>query len=535
VIVAFQVYSPALHGPLLLDDGFQLFGRPGVETWPFRMWVQTLRPLLNFTFWINFQLSGTDTFSYHAVNVLLHCANSWLLFLILRRLWSFVGGSGILPPVYGAALFLLHPLQTESVAYITSRSETLSILFAYSALAVFIERNRELPVTFSRSAAILLLLGAAVLTKEHTAAMAAIFILADYFWTTPFALTGLRHNWRFYAPLAAGGILAAAFIAKTFRTADTAGFGLKDLPWNHYFFSQWRMFWRYLRMTVLPLDLNVDPDIAVSRAASEEFSWLAGLAIVALLAGAWHVRRRAPLAAFGVFAFAVLLAPTSSIVPIRDLFAERRMYLPFIGISCLALEAFRRWKIPNWVPATVLAVFAFLTYQRSHAWGSALALWQDTVAGSPNKQRPRFQLAFVHYSEGRCAEAAAEFAKAAELGPPDDALYIDWALSLECAGNPDEALAKLSLAAQRKDTAHVRAVMAMVYAKSGRSGDALRELSTAERLNPGFSMTYVYRGHIFAQQGRNTEAAAEYRRALAHDPSNHAAGEGLRMLGAVGQ
>jgi tetratricopeptide (TPR) repeat protein len=534
LVLILQIYSPALHGPFLLDDGFQMFGRPGAETLPLRTWIQSLRPLLNFTFWINFQLSGTGTYSYHVVNVLLHWANSWLLFLILTRLWHFAGGAGILPPIYGAALFLLHPLQAESVAYITSRSETLSIFFAYSALAIFITRNRALPTTFPRAAAVLLLLSAAVLTKEHTAAMPAVFILVDYFWTTPFEFAGLKRNWRLYLPLAAGGVLGASFIARTFRTADTAGFRMKDLPWDHFFFSQWRMFWRYLRMTALPTGLNVDPDIPLSRSVTAEFSWLAGLAIVALLIIAWQCRRSAPLAAFGIFTFAILLAPTSSIVPIRDLFAERRVYLPFVGISCVALEIFRRWKIPEWAPLLVLAVFAFLTYQRSHAWSSALALWQDSVAGSPNKQRPRFQLAFVHYSEGRCTEATSEFAKAAELAPPDDALYIDWALSLECAGKPDEAIEKLKLAARQKDTAHIRSVMAMVFAKSNRSDDALRELAAAERLNPGFSMTYVYRGHIYAQRGQNDAAAAEYRRALAQDPANAAASVGLRMLGVSG-
>jgi tetratricopeptide (TPR) repeat protein len=530
-----ELYSPALRGPFLLDDGFQMFGRPGAENWPLSLWINNVRPLLNFTFFINFKLSGVETFSYHALNVILHWANSWLLFFALRRIWQIAGGAGTLPPAFAAALFLLHPLQTESVAYISSRSETLSVLLAYSALAVFFCRDRESPISFSRAGVILALMGAAVLTKEHTVAVPAVFLLADYFWTTPFQWTAIRRNWRLYAILAAGAGFAALFVARTLRYADTAGFGLKDLPWNHYFFTQWRMFWRYLRMVVLPAGLNADPDIAVSRSITDEFSWLAGLAIAGLLAACWWFRKTAPLAAFGVLAFALLLAPTSSVVPIRDLFAERRMYLPFVGIACIALEVFRRWKIPAWAPALILALCALLTYQRAHAWGSALEFWKDTVANSPEKQRPQFQLAFVHYSEGRCAEAAAGFDRAARLGPADDALYIDWALALECAGQPDQALEKLHLAAKQKESAHLRAVMAMVYAKAGRADDALQQLDLAEKRNPRFAMTYVYRGHIFAQRGEVQAAADQYRRALSHEPSNSAALQGLAALNAARQ
>jgi tetratricopeptide (TPR) repeat protein len=171
-----------------------------------------------------------------------------------------------------------------------------------------------------------------------------------------------------------------------------------------------------------------------------------------------------------------------------------------------------------------------LTYQRCELWGDPVALWSDTAAKSPHKLRPRFQLAFAYYDTGRCAEAATNYEAASHLAPPRFDLLMDWALSLDCAGNESEAITVLKQAANYENTAHVHATLGMVYAKSGQKDEALKELSIAEQFDPRFEMTYVYRGNIAETGGDRASAAREYRRALSINPLNPAAREALARV-----
>lgn len=542
LILVFEIYGPALSGPFLLDDGYQFFGRPDVAYMNLSHWLNNVRPLLNLSFYINYQLSGTNTTSYHVVNVALHWVNALLCFFILRRLLRAVapeaapGWRSDLAPLAAAALFLLHPVQTESVAYISSRSELLSVMPAYAALLLFLTRP-EAAIGWTRAAAVIVLFGTAVLSKEHAAALPAVLLLAELFFHPDGPLRGIKANGRLYAPLAAAAVLGLGFVWKTLSGTTSAGFRLAGLTWYEYFFTQWRMFWNYLRLTVLPIGLNADPDIALSHTAFEHGAIIGGLAIVALLAAAFVFRRRFPLAAFGVFTFVVLLAPTSSVVPIRDLFAERRLYLPMIGLLCIALEGLRRLNPRHTGTLAAIAVgllgASYLTWQRAHVWAGAIPLWSDTVAKSPNKYRPRFQYAFALYQDHRCSEAAEQYEKTAALETqPGEQLYVDWALALDCAGRLDEAAAKLEQASRAIPSVLVYVNLAMIYGKSGRNEQALAALDKAEQLNPRFAQVHAFRGNIYFSQQKPEAAAESYRKALRYDPANQAALHGLRALGA---
>jgi tetratricopeptide (TPR) repeat protein len=421
-------------------------------------------------------------------------------------------------------LFLVHPLQTESVAYIASRSEVLSVLLYMSAFAVFLYRRTE-KITLLRSLAVLVLFAAAVSTKEHTLTLPFLLVLADFFW----GLGGVRKNGTLYALLAAGGAAGAWFVWRVLRFADTAGFQLRDLSPATYFFTQCRVVWSYIRLFFLPFGQNADPDVPVSTGILDHGAWLGLLALVALVGVAWYYRKRFPLAAFGMLVFLLLLAPTSSIVPIRDVLAERRLYLPFLGLALVCVEFLRRLKFRDlaWTAAAVLSVCAVLTYQRSAVWGDSLALWQDTVAKSPRKWRPRFQLAHAYYLLGQCPQAAESFEIASKIGPQDVPLLIDWGLSLDCAGRPSEAVAKLEQAARLEPTAHVYSQIGMVYGKQRKMQEALEALALAEKADPRFEMTYVYKGNVYEASGDKGAAAGEYRRALQINPSNQPALEAL--------
>src|SRR5262249_19035093 len=178
-----------------------------------RAWMAGVRPLLMFSYWVNYQLSGLQTISYHAFNVIFHTANSILLFLMVRKILEFAEVEGTRRDVlalFAGALFLLHPANSESVGYVASRSENFSILFFFGASAVYLHR-RTAEITWLRVAAVLILFGAAVTTKEHTVVLPALLLLTDYFWNPPFSLTGIRGNWRVFVSIKGGGGFSPPF------------------------------------------------------------------------------------------------------------------------------------------------------------------------------------------------------------------------------------------------------------------------------------------------------------------------------------
>ena len=528
--LAFQVYAPALSGPFVFDDTYQPYHTPDFPN-ALHFWTRGVRPLLMFSYWINYRFSQAPP-GFHAVNILIHLLNSFLIFFIVRKLARRESPDWMLA-AFAAAVFLLHPIQTEAVSYIAGRSECLSVFFFLAAFAVFLYR-RTPAVSWPASIAVLLLFGAAALTKEHTLVLPALLLLTDYYWNPGFSFSGIRRNWRLYVPIAltaAGGLV---YIAKVLTQAATAGFGLKELTWYQYFFTECRAFFVYLRLLVFPAGQNLDWEYPISRNILDHGAILGLAAILALAGAAIYFRRRYPLASYGFLVYLLLMAPTSSFVPIKDPVAERRLYLPMIGILLVAVAALARMRVDRRKLAAalcgILAVLAIATYRRNEVWASDIAIWEDAARKSPGKQRVHFQLAHTYYTYGRCADAIAQYAEAARLEQPDYGLLVDWGLAYDCTNEPDLAVAKLREAAALEPKAHVYTQIAMVYAKQSRWQEALEALAQAERLNPNYDMIYDNRGGIRARTNDLAGAEADYRRALAINPSNEHARE---MLGIV--
>src|SRR5579871_403399 len=442
LIVVFQVYGPALNGPFLYDDSYLPYVTGDFAHFPLIFYLRGLRPILMLSFWLNYQQSGNQvTYSYHAWNVILHFFNSILVYMALRKVltWAKVERPGLeILSVFGAGLFLLHPIQTESVSYVASRSETLSVFFLLGAYVVFLYR-RTTGISFGAAIAVILLFGAAALSKEHAIALVGVLLLTDYFWNPGFTFEGLRRNWKLYALAAAVGTYGAIFALRIVRSSPSAGFSLKDLTWYQFFFTECRAIWEYFRMFLLPYGQNLDHDFPVSHTIFEHGAIVGLVGLLALIGFAWHYRRRFPLISYGVFTTLILFAPTSSFVPIQDVLVEHRLYLPFIGLLFVTVGLLRFWKTSAstlaFALSFVLLAEAVLTYQRNELYSSSIAIWRDSAAEAPNKSRPHFQLAFAYYQAGKCADAQQEYAKAAQLDKPDYRLLVDWGLAYDCAGD----------------------------------------------------------------------------------------------------
>src|SRR5579871_3994255 len=371
----YEIYSPALNGPFLLDDSYLPYMLPNFSTLPIGDWIRGLRPLLMFSFWLNFKASGNEvTFGYHFVNLVIHFFSGALIYLAVRKVLSFVQAERVQQEalaIFAAGLFLFHPLQTESVTYVASRSETLSLFFVLAAYVVFLYR-KSAGVGVGTTVAVLVLFAAATFSKEHTAVLPVLLLLTDYYWNPGFSFEGIRRNWKLYVPILIGAAAGVVVAFRILSVSASAGFGMKDLTWYQYFFTECRVIWDYVRMFLFPFGQNLDYDFPFSRGVLDHGAIIGLIALLAASVAAWIYRRRFPLASFGWFTFLLLLAPTSSFVPIRDPIAERRLYLPFIGLLFITVDLLRRWKTGKStivaVLGVVLAAEAVLAYQRNELW-----------------------------------------------------------------------------------------------------------------------------------------------------------------------
>jgi Flp pilus assembly protein TadD len=350
-------------------------------------------------------------------------------------------------------------------------------------------------------------------------------LLTDFFWNRK----GVLENARLYVLMTILGMAGIWYVWTVLGAAGSVGSTSTGISSAEYFLTQCRVIWTYIRLFFFPVGQNLDHDVAISRSLLDPVALVGLMALIALVVSAWFARNRWPLASFGVFVFLLLIAPTSSFVPIADVMAEHRLYLPFFGLALVCLEFLRLATVLHAVvtAVVVLGVCAMLTFERNQVWASPLSLWHDAVEKSPNKVRPRFQLAFAYYDLGRCAEAAEQYEKASLLGPPDHGLLVDWALALDCMGRAGDALTRLGQAAAIERTAHVYSLIGMIHGKQGHVQLALEALAEAERMDPRYEMTYVYRGNVFEAGGDLAAAAREYEHAVGLNSSNVIARQAL--------
>ena len=536
MVALFWAYSPVLHTPFVFDDTKQVFAL-GRDAGSLLDWVRTpVRPLLMATYWFNNSLSHDDTYSYHVVNLLIHAVAAAMVWLVLRRVAEWSGmerRTREILAAFGGALFLLHPAQTEAVAYIAGRSESLSGMFSAAALAAFLYR-KDTEISWQRVAAVFLLAAAAILSKEQGVVLFGVFLLTDYWWNPGFSLKGIKRNWRLYAPMLVGALAAVALFAKLILgigTGGSAGFSMKEFTWYQYLFTQFRGIWVYIAHFVLPVNLNLDWDFTISRTIFDQGAIFGLLGLGGLAVGAWMLRRRFPLASYGYFLFLLLLAPTSSILPIKDAVADRRMYLPMIGLTMIVMDFAARWKVERKVLIAICTLVvvagAATTYARATVWSDPVTLWEDTVKKSPGKSRAHFQLGFAYYQAQRYDLAVPEFEKAASLGTPDYDLLIDLGLAYDGLHQSAKALDTLQRAAKLEPTAHVYSQIGKVFAEQSRWKEAMDAFDQAQRLDPRFPAVYAYKGLVHLATGDPAGAIPLFQQALAIDPQFQPARDGL--------
>lgn len=492
-------YQPAWYGGKIWDDDAHIT-RPELRSWGglWRIWfelgvTQQYYPLAHSAFWTEAQLWGDHLLGYHLVNIVFHALSSFLIIVILRRL-SVPGA------MLAGVVFALHPIQVESVAWMSELKNTLSGVFYFAAMLAYLSFDQTRRLRPYLLAILFFVL--ALLTKSVTATLPLGLLVI--FWWKRGTLSG-RRDVRPLIPFLALATVAGFFTSWAERSLIGATGAEFDFSAIERLLIAGRAFLFYLRQLLWPVDLIfIYPHWKVDAALWWQYLYPFSAAALILIAWRFRARARAPLAA--LLYFGITLGPALGFVnvyPFRFSFvADHFQYLAGAGVIALFAATVDRLicrlKTPSLAvrrtaaALTLGVILGVLTWSQSRLYADPRILYEETLRRNPSAWLAYLNLGFLANQDPSQGKAAAMAHYRAAL-----------------AINPDEP--------------QVHTNLGTVYMETGLFDDALKEFQSAVRLAPGYSDAYLNMGADLQHLGRYQEAETAYRDALAIKPGLAAA------------
>ena len=506
------LYAAAARGQFIFDDIHLPFANPNAANMPWQFWIGGVRPVLVATYWANFLISGTAPLTYHLLNFLIHAVNATLIFQIASLLLK----QNRAAIYFCTALFLVHPLQSESVAYIAGRSELFSGTFLLAAWLVFLQADTA-PISLRRGIAILALWGLALGAKETAISLPLILFVTDLARAKTLR-EGVRIHFRFFVVLAALGTVAALLILAAISSHPLTGFGTRGTSPALYLLSQSRAVLLYLRLFLVPLAQNGDWGIRAFNSLLDRGAFAYALAVLALGWAALRFERGNHIWRLGFLFFLVSLAPASSVVPLPDIVAERRLYLPLFGLI-LMLVSLLPVKSHAFM-LTVVFALSILTGLRAAIWADRLTFWSNASQGNPENARAHIGYGAALLERGKPRPALEQFETARRLDPASHLALADIASAHQALQEWKAALTDLQQLSGLRPTAENFTLLGSVAAHLGDLNQATFNLNKAVKIDPDYAPAYGYLAAIEVARNQIPEARADIDRALALDPNN---------------
>ena len=566
-VVTLAVWSPITRADFInLDDNVYVTENQHVARgltaegirWAFTNGYAGLwHPLAWLSHMLDVQLFGLDPAGHHATSLVLHMANVALLFLLLRRITGTTW-----PPVVAAALFALHPLRVESVAWVAERKDVLSVFFGFLALHAYV--SYAAARSLGRYALVLLTFACAVMAKPMLVTLPGVMLLLDYW---PLRGEGGREQqapaWMALVveklPLVAVAVMSGVATLRAAR-AQSALVGLSDFSLPARLTTAAVSYASYLRKAVWPTDLSVYYPLAGAPGTyqvSGSALLLAGVSAFVFLA-----RRRSPYLLVGWLWFVGTLLPVSGLLQTGgQAIADRFTYLPLTGLFIAVAWAVSdvRWPsiVRGFLGVATIAAVALLTVATRHElahWHDGVALFSRALEVTRDNWLAHESLGDALLKKGDADAAGDEFEAALRLSPFDAKIHYDLGVARVLQGQLDEAGAHFMdalrlrpdfadaefnigsiLARQNRypeaivyfeqavrhdpDSANAHAGYGTALLHVGRIDEAVAQLTEATRLDPRHATAHFNLARVLAVQGKAEEAGAHFDAAFAADPS----------------
>jgi len=551
VTLAFLAYFPAMQGGYIWDDEHYITGNSNLQNaeglW--RIWSDPLSspqyyPMVHTTFWVEYQLWGLNPLGYHVTNVLLHGLNSVLLCLLLLRL-------GVPGALFAALIFALHPVNVESVAWITERKNVLSGLFYLSSMLAYFycsftgaifrkpdgEENSALDAR-SDSAGYkqklywisFVLFLFALLSKTVACSMPAVILLLVW-WKRE------RISWKDIKPLTPFFLVG---ILLSFATVwiEKYHVGAKGAEWSLLFIDRvliaGRALWFYITKLIFPIDLTfIYPRWEID--AGVLWQYIFPVMWILLVSILWILRERTgrgPLVA--VLIFCGTLFPALGffdVYPMRFSFvADHFKYLASIAFITMCAAGFHRifhenrvlnYKLKLGIIGMILLVLSGLTWNAGKKYESLETLWQDTISKNPGAWIAHNNLAVIMKEKNLLPEAADHFQKAIRLKPDLAEAHYNLGLTLKQQGETEDALTSFRKALKlTPNDAEVYFDIGMALQTLQRFEEAARHYKATLKLNPHHADAYIQLGVLLIKRLQYEDAIDYFNKARKIKPEN---------------
>jgi protein O-mannosyl-transferase len=545
------VYWPTLGAGFIWDDDVHVTANHtlpnlhGLE----RIWfelgaTQQYYPMVYTTFWLEYHLWDLHALGFHLVNILLHISGTLLLWRLLVRLE--VPGAWL-----AAAVFALHPVHVESVAWVTERKNVLSGVFYFAAAFAYLRfeaicdakrqveslvlgwRERAADLLNNQSVrwyvAALVLFVAALLSKTVTCSLPAALLLVRWWKQGRLGLRDVLQLVPFFAAGMSFGLLTAHI--------ERHNLGAQGTDWAFTFVERLliagRVLWFYAAKLLYPTKLTfIYPRWEID--ASQAWQWLFPAAAAGVIFALWFMRRswgRGPLVA--VLFFCGTLFPALGFInvyPMRFSFvADHFQYLASVGLVALTAAGLER--VLRTGGSVWLLILGILAWRQTHIYEGPATLWRDTLAKNPNCWMAHNNLGNILLDNGQAEEAATHYRKALQILPTYADAQANIGTILFRQGRVDEAIACYRKALATNATisisatfnnANYRYSLGLALRQKGELDEAQARFREAVVIRPNFAEAQFNLGELLLLKGQVDEAASCYQKALEIQPDNTA-------------
>lgn len=536
IVGTLAVYLPVKDHEFLLYDDYgyivkNYYLQPGL-TWENIVWAFTSgyaanwHPLTWLSHMLDYQLFGLNPTGHHLHNVLLHLLNSILLFLVMRKMTKAEWASAFV-----AAVFALHPLHVESVAWASERKDVLSALFWMLTMGLYARYTQKPGV--GRYLLILLLFVLGLLSKPMLVTLPFVLLLLDYWplrrFGSPNNTPGLSFAYLLLekVPLI---LLSIASSVITYHVQQEAGAvsTFDRLPLEVRLGNAIVSYLRYLGKTFWPTDLAVfypHTGDALSVAAVV----VAGLALGGVTTFVLLRIKRLPYLAVGWFWYLGTLVPVLGIVQVgAQAMADRYMYLPMVGLTImlgwLAVDLAARPLARRIVGVAFVVVVVSMTavsMKQVGYWYNTVTLFQHAVDVTERNWVAHYNLGLIHAKEGRLEEAMKHYTRTIEFAPRFTPVFYELGSVLQRMGKHEGAIPYFRISIER-DSAFAKAQvdLGVSLVHVGKAEDALQHFEAAYRFNKWYGEPHRMVGMVLVKRGEYDKAMKYFQRALDASPQD---------------
>ncbi len=547
-VVVGGVYANGLDVPFTLDDRHSIVENPAIrdagnigkfftdpQTFSILPGRRMFRPFLLTSYLVNHSIFGYNPAGWHFCNLGIHWLSSLfvagLVLVLTRRRWLALG-MGL--------VFAVHPVNTEVVDYVSSRSASLVGVFFFGSFLLHRLWRERARVKAYRWAAVAAY-AAGLLVKENIIVLPAIMWLSDRLLDKE-REESFADDVRRYAPFAAVAVVYL-IVRNAALSLDTVAVDNPVRGYGENLLTQLSVLVYYIRFVLWPNDLNIYhhfPEFSTLwKAGAPILAW-PGVSVVILAGIAFAiVRSRSRLAMLGGAWYIISLLP-ETLIPLNQLVAERRLYVPLFGLLLVAgAVAERLLRSPRKRDKRTLAVataamvvfFSMLTVHRNYVYSSEKRLWEDAVSKAPQSENTYQSLGYVYEQAGEPDKARRQWRVAHELAPNNPDIMRNLAVALNKTGKHREALDLIKKALEiEPNSAHGHYNLGSIYVNLDRMEKAEAAFRKAIEISPGYTTPYNNLAVIHINKGEYEKARRLLEKTLSIDPNQPTARENLNRL-----